>query len=105
MIFDSLFYDLEGEPIGYEEWCNLFWGSDRTDRTAAYTEIEPDVYISTVWLGIDLRHGLADAGVPLIYETRIIGGPCDGRGDRYPNRDAALAGHDRAVALAREAAR
>ena len=71
------------------------------DRVIARTRVGDDVEVSTVWIGLDYSFG---RGAPLIYETMIFGGPHDERQWRYPNRDAALAGHDQAVALAREAA-
>ncbi len=39
----------------------------------------------------------------LLYETMIFEGPHDGYQERYHNKVAALAGHDRAVTLVRDA--
>jgi hypothetical protein len=95
-----LWYDPDGQPIDdHIEWARLFFG---TDRHVALDHVG-DVEISTVWLGIDYGFGLAPA--PLIYETMIFGGPYDQEQWRWSNRDAALAGHDQALALARDAAR
>jgi hypothetical protein len=81
------------------EWAELFarW----PDRCVAQTELG-DVEVSTVWLGLDYSFGFG-LGTPLIYETMIFGGEHGGECWRYPNRDAALAGHDQAVELVREA--
>jgi hypothetical protein len=55
-----------------------------------------------VWIGIDYR---MRPGPPLIFETMIFGGPLDQTQWRWPSEEAALAGHDQAVALVRDAAR
>jgi hypothetical protein len=91
------YYGFDGEPITRDEWCILWAG----DRHVAFDRVD-DVAISTVWLGLDHNFGFGDS--PLIYETMIFGGEHDEETWRYPNRDAALAGHDQAVALARDAA-
>jgi hypothetical protein len=61
-----------------------------------------DVRISTVWLG--LNHNFSGLGPPLIFETMLFG--LDEEVDeyqwRYSTKEAALAGHDQAVALVRE---
>jgi hypothetical protein len=93
-------YDFDGNPIGLWEWSELFADTDR--RRVARTELGDGVEVSTVWLGLD--HRFLGDGPPLIYETMIFGGPHDEWQWRWPNRDAALAGHDQAVALARDAA-
>jgi hypothetical protein len=90
-------YDFDGNPIAYEEWYALF-AEDR--RGVACTQVG-EVEVSTVWLGLDYSFG---RGVPLIYETMVFGGPLDHRQERYPNRVAALAGHDRWVAAVRRRA-
>jgi len=90
-------YDFDGNPIDLWEWCELF--EDHERRRVARTEIADDVHVSTVWLG--LNHQWGD-GPPLIYETMIFGGPHDSEMWRYPSWEAALAGHDQAVALARD---
>jgi hypothetical protein len=91
------YYDFDGEPITHLQWTELFSG----DRMVAFTEVD-DWSVSTIWLGLDHSFGLG--GSPLIFETMIFGGPCDGEQWRYPNRHAALAGHDQAVAQARAVA-
>jgi hypothetical protein len=92
-------FDFDGNPIGLWEWARLF---ESDERILARTRVADDVEVSTVWLGLDYSFG---HGTPLIYETMIFGGPHDEYQERHPNRDAALAGHDQAVALARDAAR
>ena len=94
----SPYYGLDGEPIGRWEWCALL--ADADAKRIAWTDLPGGVEVSTVWLGLDHSFGLG--GPPLIFETMIFGGPHDQEQWRYPNRDAALAGHDQAVALARD---
>lgn len=90
------YYDFDGDPIDIWEWAHLFHSAD---RHVAHTELD-GITVSTVWLGLD--HSF-DGRVPLIYETMIFGGAHDEYQYRYPNKDAALAGHDQAVALATSA--
>jgi hypothetical protein len=92
------YYDFDGNPIDVLEWGRLF---ESSDRVLARTFVDDGTEISTVWLGLDYSFG---HGTPLIFETMIFGGPHDEYQDRHTNRDAALAGHDQAVALARDAA-
>ena len=57
-----------------------------------------DVFISTMFLGID--HRFDDAGPPLLFETMIFGGPDDEETWHYSTWDDAVAGH--AVAVKRQ---
>ena len=93
------YYNLDGEPITMWQWVDLLKLLEG-DRHVAFTQ-DGEWSVSTVWLGLDHSFG---CGPPLIYETMIFGGLCDGEQWRYPNRHAALAGHDQAVAQARAAA-
>jgi hypothetical protein len=52
------------------------------------------VFVSTVFSGVDYR------SPPRLWETVILGGPHDGYERRYTSREAALAGHKEAAALA-----
>jgi hypothetical protein len=92
-------YDYDGEPISLFEWAELFarW----PERRVLATDVG-DIEVSTVWLGFDYSFG-ARLGVPLIYETMVFGGDLDNVSWHWPNRDAALAGHDQVVALVRDA--
>jgi hypothetical protein len=101
------FYDLDGQPCDLIAWCTLMAAGeqwvDYTSIVDAPDDDERAIYVSTVWLGIDLIADL-DGRAPLIYETMIFGGEHDLAQWRYTNRAAAIAGHDQAVALARDAA-
>lgn len=58
------------------------------------------VKVSTVFLGVD--HGY-DTKEPILFETMIFGGPCDGFQWRYSCRDCARLGHQTAVDMAKMA--
>ena len=96
-------FDFDGNPVSIEEWDRLF--QDLQRRQVARTKVG-DAEVSTVWIGLDHRMPppLDPPGPPLIFETMIFAGDeeLDGYCWRWPNKDAALAGHDQAVALARE---
>jgi hypothetical protein len=91
-------YDLDGNPVGRDDWERMW--DDFENRQIARTQVG-DVDISTVWLG--LNHQFGD-GPPLIFETMIFGGTHDEWQWRYATKEAALAGHDQAVALVRDPA-
>jgi hypothetical protein len=91
-------YDRNGTPISLERYSELL--QDLAYRHVRVTAIGDDVEVSTVWLGID--HNFTRVGPPLIFETLVFGGALDGQGERWPNEDAAFAGHDQWVARVRE---
>jgi hypothetical protein len=93
---EKRYYGLDGEPITQDQWMARF--EDIDGRRLARTEIDEDISVSTVWLGLD--HSFGD-GPPLFFETVIFGGSLDQDLWRYPTREAALEGHARAVELAR----
>lgn len=89
----SHFYDREGNPLGLWDWSQLF--ETRREGDGIWTTRVGEQIVSTAWLGIDHRFGLGNS--PLIYETMIF--PDGDVFGRWPTEAAALAGHDRAVAL------
>jgi hypothetical protein len=108
----ELYYDLDGRPISRDEWARLMTLKHEARRAGNDGDTRPgddpsrigsdhvgDVWVSTVWLGLDHNWG---PGPPLIFETMVFGGPDDQEQERYPSRVAALAGHDRWVARQRE---
>jgi hypothetical protein len=68
------------------EWARWF---ETAERRVAFTQL-PGVDISTVFLGIDHRHG---DGPPLVFETMVFGGTLDQEIRRYGTWDEAAAGH------------
>lgn len=75
-------------------WGEFMERSEAARRVALDTikQAESDpVHISTVFLGID--HNWLDNGLPVLFETRVFGGPLDGETYRYTTWNAAMAGH------------
>ena len=73
----------------WKEWA--LWFED-ANRVVDYTEITSEVYVSTVFLGIDHRH--VGSGPPLLFETMIFGAEGDDLWmRRYSSWDDAATGH------------
>lgn len=84
-------YNLAHERIPMMEGAMLL--NDTAARRIALDTID-SVEVSTVFLVFDHGHD----GTPVLYET-LVSGPEDVLWvERYSSRDAALAGHDRALA-------
>ena len=96
------YYDIEGNPIELMDWVVLIEARDMTEYgIIGNTHLADDVRVSTVWLG--LNHNFSFTGPPLIFETMVFGMDDDEDWQwRYATKEAALAGHDRAVALVKD---
>ena len=68
------------------------------ERRIARTEITPEVYVSTVFLGLDHRYTPEEP--PVLFETIVFGLKGDEPLERYTTYEAAEAGHARWVAWA-----
>ena len=69
-------------------------------RLATAYNLRGNVRVATVFLGVDYHFSSSLVSrVPLLFETRVFGGPLDHAKDRYTTRADALAGH--AAILAR----
>ena len=89
----------EKTPVPTEDV--LTWGrffENTKNRTVSTTDLDDDVYISTVFLGMDYQPG---DGPPLLFETLVFRGPLDGEMDRYSTWGEAEAGHLRMVERAK----
>lgn len=101
----SDYYDRDGNPISMPQWTQLLDNPEYV--TIGRTRVGPDLLVSTVWLG--LNHSITALR---IFETMIFHGDLDDDRcwgnpvfqDRYATETAAIAGHDRAVAAARNIA-
>lgn len=71
------------------EWVSWF---DNADLLVAHAHIG-DVEVSTVFLGIDFDSGIRE--FPVVFETRVFGGPLDQERELYATWDGAIAGHNR----------
>ena len=104
----SMYYNRQGWPISLFEWAQLREVPDYFRIAEDYIGRDDGGMdrVSTVWLG--LNHNFW-GGVPIIFETMIFWfWPNQHTEDqdqwRYPTEEAALAGHDQAVALVKELA-
>lgn len=88
-----------GEPVPCDNI--LVWGiwmasADADgERRIGRDTLPGDVTVSTIFLGIDRKR---ETGLPILFETLVMGGPHDGRQRRYCTRAEALAGHQAIVA-------
>lgn len=85
----------------WEKWRETE-GANRLYRD----ELDPELLVSTVFLGID--HGFGNTSQPVLYETMILGDLWsryhrDKYQQRYSTKEDALKGHRDAVFLARKA--
>jgi hypothetical protein len=72
------------------------WLQENPERKAVKQEHVGDIYVSTVFLGLD--HSW-DEGKPVLWETMIFGGEHDQYMDRYSSVEDALEGHQTALNL------
>lgn len=91
---DHYILDADKRPVcvGVEEWERWF---DMANRHVAFTQINSQVEVSTLFLGID--HSFGRPGPPILFETMIFGGEHDQDRWRYSSWDEAKAGHDAVV--------
>ena len=91
-------YILDGhEPTPVDdllEWAKWF---ETADRHVAQTDINNDVRVSTVFLGLDHSFG---NGPPILFETMIFGGVYDQYQERYSTWNEAKKGHEIAIEIA-----
>lgn len=86
---------VEADCLEWARWLH----AKRNERIVAKTEIRPGVSVSTVFLGINERIG---PGAPVLFETLVFGGECDGEMWRYGTWAQAEKGHAQAVVLVKE---
>jgi hypothetical protein len=84
----------EPDLLRWEEWFACF-----ENRALKHDTVSRAVRVSTVFLGFD--HNLSGNGPPLLWETMTFGGRHDRTCQRYASREDALAGHARAVEMAK----
>lgn len=70
-------------------------------RQIAVTDITSEIYVSTIFLGLDRGHGLSSA--PVLWETRVFGGVLDEEMERYTSEADAIQGHAAMVQKVRQA--
>jgi hypothetical protein len=96
-------YILDADNHAIEvDWLTwAMWFDGGGNRTVGYTQINSEILVSTVFIGLD--HRFAGSGPPILFETMVFGGPLDGEGGRYTSYDDAETGHRMMVAKARAA--
>jgi len=73
------------------------WLEENPERKAVKQEHIDDIFISTVFLGLD--HAWIPGGNPVLWETMIFGGEHDQYQERYTSYEDALEGHQKALNL------
>jgi hypothetical protein len=98
----AVYYTLDdaGEPVATRDVLAWARWMEKAERHVARDDVGFDVFVSTVFLGLDHSWG---SGRPLLWETMIFGGPEDGYQCRYSSRADAVTGHAAAVVIARMA--
>lgn len=75
-------------------WENWF---QTANRVVCRTQITKDVFVSTIFLGIDHNFSQENSQ-PILFETMIFGGERDGECIRYSTWNEAKTGHEKIVA-------
>ena len=94
--------DDDGKPLPMPDlvaWGQ--WMAHTPNRIVARTDISDDVFVSTIFLGLN-QNSFNVAAPPVLWETMIFGGKHTHYQQRYTNREDALKGHALAVELASE---
>lgn len=79
------------------EWAKTFSADGEGRRVKRTDSADGEVSISTVFLG--LNYNFSSEGPPILFETRVFGGPDDGYTEKYSTYDEAEQGHERICAM------
>jgi hypothetical protein len=74
------------------------WLEKNPERKVVKQEHVDDIFVSTVFLGLDHAWPKDDV-TPMLWETMIFGGEHDQYQDRYTSVEDALEGHQTALTL------
>jgi hypothetical protein len=88
--------DKENKPVKSTIIQHSEWIEDNPEKKAVKQEHIGDIFISTVFLGLD--HSW-NSDIPVLWETMIFGGEHDQYQDRYTSHEDALEGHKLALTL------
>ena len=88
--------DNNNKPVAKPVLEAAQWLEDNDHRRIVKQENIGDIFISTVFLGLD--HAW-NSDVPVLWETMIFGGIHDQYQDRYTSYEDALKGHELALTL------
>jgi hypothetical protein len=98
------YYILNADHSVRETHCVHEWGrflENITNRLVDWTQVNSECHVSTIFIGLD--HRFAGDGPPILFESLVFGGPCDGDGRRYSSWDDAETGHKMLVKKVRAA--
>jgi hypothetical protein len=90
----------DGEPEKCDDLVKWALWFETEDRSVARTNLTDDIFVSTVFLGID--RGLFEDAPPVLWETMVFGGKNDGFRKLESSRKAALRSHEKMVATVRK---
>jgi hypothetical protein len=85
------------KPATMMEWIK--WFENPQNRIIDYTEISDEVYVSTIFLGIDHNFRFIDLALgneqhrPLLFETMVFGGKFTNKSWRYSTYGESKRGH------------
>jgi hypothetical protein len=96
-ILDDDHHPVEVPVLVWAQWWEM-----ATNRIVDNTQINSEVTVSTIFLGLD--HNWSNRGPGVFFETMIFGGALDRDCWRYCSWDDAETGHKAAVRKARIAA-
>lgn len=78
------------DPVSWGRWLN-----DPDNRRVAFTELAGGVYVSTVFLGLNLN--FSGKGPPVLFETKAFTDYGGSEQERYSTWAEAQVGHNRIV--------
>lgn len=88
--------DSNNKPVAKPTLEVAEWLQNNQDRKIIKQEHIGDIFISTVFLGLDHAWG---SNIPVLWETMIFGGEHDQYQERYTSYEDALEGHKKALTL------
>ena len=89
----------DNQPVAVSVTEAAQWMEDNPERKAVKQDHVDDVFVSTVFLGLD--HSWNNKGL-ILWETMIFGGINDQYQERYNSYEDALEGHQRAINLIKQ---
>jgi hypothetical protein len=92
--------DDNGKPQREPDFGRWLAWMQAHDEPLAETDMAAGVRVSTRFVGFDQRR--TQIGAPVLWETMIFGGPHDLHQVRYTSQAAAMRGHEKAVAFAKD---
>lgn len=93
-MFNNYQYILDDDNVPIPCHDSTVWGeffANTNRRTVERTQIDSDIVVSTVFLGLD--HSFVPNSPPVLFETLVFGGEHDGAMRRYYTWELAEQGH------------